>query len=55
MKDNGDGTYTIPGSEINGNITVKANRNPKTYKVTFKGEDLSGENSAPYNTPTISS
>ena len=50
-KDNGDGTYTIPGSEINGNITVKANRNPKTYKVTFKGEDLSGENSAPYNTP----
>ena len=51
VKDNGDGTYTIPGSEINGNITVKANRNPKTYKVTFKGEDLSGENSAPYNTP----
>ena len=43
VKDNGDGTYTIPGSEINGNITVKANRNPKTYKVTFKGEDLSGE------------
>ena len=51
VRDNGDGTYTIPGSEINGNITVKANRNPKTYKVTFKGEDLSGENSAPYNTP----
>lgn len=51
VKDNGDGTYTIPGSEINGNITVKANRTPKTYKVTFKGEDLSGENSAPYNTP----
>ena len=51
VKDNGDVTYTIPGSEINGNITVKANRNPKTYKVTFKGEDLSGENSAPYNTP----
>ena len=51
VKDNGDGTYTIPGSEINGNITVKANRNPKTSKVTFKGEDLSGENSAPYNTP----
>ena len=48
---NGDGSYTIPGSEINGNITVKANRTPKTYKVTFKGEDLSGENSAPYNTP----
>lgn len=51
VKDNGDGTYTIPGSEINGNITVKANRTPKTYKVTFKGEDLSGENFAPYNTP----
>lgn len=51
VKDNGDGTYTIPGSEINGNITVKANRTPKSYKVTFKGEDLSGENSATYNTP----
>lgn len=51
VKDNGDGTYTIPGSEIGGNITVKANRTPKTYKVTFKGEDLSGENSATYNTP----
>ena len=48
---NGDGTYTIPGSEINGNITVKANRTPKTYKVTFKGEDLSGEKTAAYNTP----
>lgn len=51
VKDNGDGTYTIPGSEITGNIAVKANRTPKTYKVTFKGEDLSGENSATYNTP----
>ena len=51
VKDNGDGTYTIPGSEINGNITVKANRTPKTYKVTFKGEDLSGEKTATYNTP----
>ena len=51
VKDNGDGTYTIPGSEINGNITVKANRTPKTYKVTFKGEDLSGEKTAAYNTP----
>ena len=51
VKDNGDGTYTIRGSEIGGNITVKANRTPKTYKVTFKGEDLSGENSATYNTP----
>ena len=51
VKDNGDGTYTIPGGEITGNITVKANRTPKTYKVTFKGEDLSGENSATYNTP----
>ena len=51
MKDNGDGTYTIPGDKITGNITVKANRTPKSYKVTFKGEDLSGENSATYNTP----
>ena len=51
VKDNGDGTYTIPGNKITGNITVKANRTPKSYKVTFKGEDLSGENSATYNTP----
>lgn len=51
VKDNGDGTYTIPGDKITGNITVKANRTPKSYKVTFKGEDLSGENSATYNTP----
>ena len=35
VKDNGDGTYTIPGSEINGNITVKANRTPKPYLVSF--------------------
>lgn len=51
VKDNGDGTYTIPGDKITGNITAKANRTPKSYKVTFKGEDLSGENSATYNTP----
>lgn len=51
VKDNGDGTYTIPGGEITGNITVKANRTPKTYKVTFKGEDMSGEKTAAYNTP----
>ena len=44
-------TYTIPGDKITGNITVKANRTPKSYKVTFKGEDLSGESSATYNTP----
>lgn len=51
VKDNGDGTYTIPGDKITGDITVKANRTPKNYKVTFKGEDLSGESSATYNTP----
>lgn len=51
VKDNGDGTYTIPGSEITGEITVKANRTPRRYKVTLKGEDLSGANSAEYNTP----
>ena len=51
VKDNGDGTYTIPGDKITGNITVKANRTPKTYKVTLNGEDLSGESSATYNTP----
>ena len=51
VKDNGDGTYTIPGGEITGDITVKANRTPKRYKVTLNGEDLSGESSAEYNTP----
>jgi len=50
VKDNGDGTYTIPGSEITGDITVKANRTPKSYKVTLNGTDLSGAKSATYNT-----
>ena len=41
-----------PSAKIGGkDVTVKANRTPKSYKVTFKGEDLSGENSATYNTP----
>lgn len=51
VRDNGDGTYTIPGSEITGGITVKANRTPKTYQVTLEGEDLQGEKTAAYNTP----
>lgn len=50
VKDNGDGTYTIPGSEITGDIAVKANRTPKSYKVTLNGTDLSGAKTATYNT-----
>ena len=49
-KDNGDGTYTIPGDKITGAVTVKANRTAKTYRVTLQGTDLTGEKTAQYNT-----
>lgn len=49
VKNNGDGTYTIPGKDITGPIEVKANRTPKTYRVTLQGTDLSGAKTATYN------
>lgn len=34
---NGDGTYTIPGTAVTGNIAVTATVTPKTYAVTVEG------------------
>lgn len=50
VKDNGDGTFTIPGKEITGAISVEANRKPKSYKVTLTGQGLTGEKTATYGT-----
>ncbi len=36
-RNNGDGTYTIPGSAVTGNITVTARVTPKSYTVTVEG------------------
>ncbi len=36
-RNNGDGTYTIPGSAVAGNITVTATVTPKSYTVTVEG------------------
>lgn len=49
VNDNKDGTYTIPGADITGNITVSAVMNPKSYDVTYDGTTT--ENAATYNTP----
>lgn len=37
LKDNGDGTYTIPKDLITGDIVVKSNRTAKEYNVTVDG------------------
>ena len=53
VTDNGDGTYTIPGASITGEITVKANRTPKSYTVTVAGTgaaDVTAVDNATYNT-----
>lgn len=36
-RNNGDGTYTVPGSAVAGNITVTAAVMPKSYTVTVEG------------------
>ena len=48
---NADGSYTIPGEHITGNIALSATMTPKSYKVTVGGEDVSGSGTATYNTP----
>jgi len=48
---NEDGSYTIPGDRITGNIVLTAVMTAKEYDVVFIGEDVSGENKATYNTP----
>ena len=50
VTDHKNGTYTIGKEQITGNITVEAVRTPKTYTVTFTGQDVAGERTAAYNT-----
>lgn len=50
---NDDGSYTIPGERITGNIQLSAKMTPKKYKVTLSGQDVTGGNEATYNTPYI--
>lgn len=50
---NGDGSYTIPGDRITGNITLTAVLTAKEYAVIFIGEDASGNGTATYNTNYI--
>lgn len=40
-----DGTYTVPN--VNGNVVVKSEKTPKTFKVTL-GDDTTGETTATY-------
>lgn len=40
-----DGTYTVPN--VNGNVVVKSEKAPKTFKVTL-GDDTTGETTATY-------
>ena len=40
-----DGTYTVPNA--NGNVVVKSEKTPKTFKVTL-GDDTTGETTATY-------
>lgn len=47
--DNGDGSYTIPGSKVTGNIVISAELTPKSYNVIINGEDTTGANKATYN------
>ena len=55
VKDNGDGTYTIPGDKITGNITVKANRTPRAIRSHSRGKTCPVKIPRPTTRPTISS
>ena len=48
---NADGSYTVPGDKITGNIVLTAAMTAKEYDVVFIGEDVGGESKATYNTP----
>ena len=51
VKDNGDGTYTIPG--VTGNLVINATMTPKSYNVTVEGTgagDVTAADKATYNT-----
>lgn len=47
--DNGDGTYTVPGTEVTGALIVSMERTGKTFTVTL-ATDLTGEQTAQYMT-----
>ena len=50
-KNNGNGTYTIPG--VTGNLVINATMTPKSYNVTVEGTgagDVSAADKATYNT-----
>ena len=49
--DNQNGTYTIAGDYVTGNITVTAVLTARSYTVTITGEDVTGAETATYNTP----
>lgn len=49
-KDNKDGTYTIAGADITGNLVISAVKEAKSYSVTINGEDVTGAKTATYNT-----
>ena len=51
VTDHKNGTYTIPGSFVTGDIIVESSRVSKAYKVTINGQDVTGEKTAAYNTP----
>ena len=47
---NADGSFTIPGAKVTGNIVLTAVLTPKEYDVVINGDDVTGENKATYNT-----
>jgi len=47
---NADGSFTIPGAKITGNIVLTAVMTPKEYDVVINGDDVTGANKATYNT-----
>lgn len=53
VTDNGDGTYTIPGASVTGNLDITAVMTAKQYKVTVDGtgkDDVTAAAQASYNT-----
>ena len=51
VTDNRNGTYTIAGEYVTGNIAVTAVLTARSYTVTITGEDVTGAETATYNTP----
>ncbi len=41
--DNGDGTWTISGADITGNLEISADRTPKSFEVTITGETAAND------------